>query len=324
MNQKQKDRSGMGVRMTERMFPCPPLNGFLESNIILQNEPSILVGHVVEPKEGDSILDCCAAPGGKTTHLASLMNNKGIVVALDRSPNRVAELSKTCQTLGAKCVKVAIADATKISWDISQKKLAKKISESSSASAIPQDSTCEDTNLKEPTQLSELCNVFDFPAAEEAYKLKKPLSCKLKDPQFALNTFDKILVDAPCSGIGLRPCLRDDISIHDVLHKHELQQEILGSVWGLLKSGGNLIYSTCTVNLLEGEGVIYWALKNLPGCELEPISLPSCCVAGRGRDHPGRKGDWLSPEQRSMVVRYDPIVDKDNPAFFVAKLKKRF
>ena len=55
MNQKQKDRSGMGVRMTERMFPCPPLNGFLESNIILQNEPSILVGHVVEPKEGDSV-----------------------------------------------------------------------------------------------------------------------------------------------------------------------------------------------------------------------------------------------------------------------------
>jgi len=90
------------------------------------------------------------------------MNNKGIVVALDRSPNRVAELSKTCQTLGAKCVKVAIADATKISWDISQKKLAKKISESSSASAsaIPQYSTCEDTNLKEPTQLSELCK-FD-------------------------------------------------------------------------------------------------------------------------------------------------------------------
>jgi 16S rRNA (cytosine967-C5)-methyltransferase len=67
---------------------------------------------VLAPQPGEAVLDLCAAPGGKTTHLAALMGDEGRVVALERHPGRAEALRRTTQRLGAACVEVRTADAT--------------------------------------------------------------------------------------------------------------------------------------------------------------------------------------------------------------------
>ncbi len=67
--------SGIGIEMTELVYSAPALNGVLPSVIFPQNLPSIVCSHVLNPQPGETILDMCAAPGGKTTHIASLMGN---------------------------------------------------------------------------------------------------------------------------------------------------------------------------------------------------------------------------------------------------------
>lgn len=79
---------GIAVRMTEPLFAGPALSG-LEPDFCLQNLPSALAGHALALKPGQRVLDMCAAPGGKTTHLADLVGPTGSVVALERSAKRV-------------------------------------------------------------------------------------------------------------------------------------------------------------------------------------------------------------------------------------------
>lgn len=79
---------GIAVQMKERIFRAPCL-GHLDKDLILQNLPSCLVAHILQPKSHERILDMCAAPGGKTSHLAALVENKGAIFALERSAPRV-------------------------------------------------------------------------------------------------------------------------------------------------------------------------------------------------------------------------------------------
>jgi 16S rRNA C967 or C1407 C5-methylase (RsmB/RsmF family) len=81
--------SGLGIDMTQPCYETPSL-GHCEPSLVLQNLPSIVCGHVVNPQAGDVVLDMCAAPGGKTAHLACLLNGQGTVVALERSKKRVS------------------------------------------------------------------------------------------------------------------------------------------------------------------------------------------------------------------------------------------
>ncbi|XP_076349190.1 tRNA (cytosine(72)-C(5))-methyltransferase NSUN6 isoform X2 [Tachypleus tridentatus] len=88
---------GLAVRIIKRICPSPSLNGIMEERLFLQNLPSVVCCHVLNPQPGDWVLDMCAAPGGKTTHLAVLMKNKGTIVALDKSKSKIQRLSENIQ-----------------------------------------------------------------------------------------------------------------------------------------------------------------------------------------------------------------------------------
>jgi 16S rRNA (cytosine967-C5)-methyltransferase len=76
-----------------------------------QSRASMLVSRILAPRPGDRVLDLCAAPGGKTTHLAALMEDRGEVVAVERHPGRASALERTRARLGASCVLVEVGDA---------------------------------------------------------------------------------------------------------------------------------------------------------------------------------------------------------------------
>ena len=169
-----------------------------EAGLYYIQEPSaMLVGELLDPKPGERILDLCAAPGGKTTHLASKMQGKGLLVSNEIHPSRAKILSQNVERMG-------IANAV-------------------------------------------VCN-------EDSSVLAK------RFPNF----FDRIVVDAPCSGEGM---FRKDVnalkewSLYGVEKCAARQLMILGNAADMLKPGGRLVYSTCTFSPEENEGVISRFLK---------------------------------------------------------------
>jgi len=84
---------------------------FAKGVIMPQSRASMLVARVLSPEPGERVLDLCAAPGAKTTHLAALMANRGAIVAVERHRGRAAALGRTCRQMGASCVRVEVGDA---------------------------------------------------------------------------------------------------------------------------------------------------------------------------------------------------------------------
>lgn len=207
---------------------------------MLQNLPSIVCGHVLGPKSGETILDMCAAPGNKTTHLAELMCDTGRLVALDKTPNKLKLLSSKIEEFDVKCVECFAFDSTKA--------------------------------------LDESDNVgIDKNRAFQ--------------PPFAPCTFDRILLDAPCSALGNRPQLRNDMSPKMLASYPVMQKKLFRAAVGLLKPGGVLVYSTCTIAAAENEQLVGWALEKF-GNELQLVSaLPR--FGG-----PGWSGERLSEQDR--------------------------
>ncbi len=149
----------------------------------------------LNPRPGDLILDMCAAPGGKTTHMAQLMGDQGTIVANDRSFGRLTALSANIKRCGITCVVI--------------------------------------TQYKGE----------HFPYGEH---------------------FDKILLDAPCSGEGKYRIGRDGrllFSISGRTNLPAIQKGLIVRAFDLLKPGGTLVYSTCTLNPEENEGVVDALLK---------------------------------------------------------------
>lgn len=87
---------------------------FKEGAIMPQSRASMLVGRTVAPQPGDRVLDLCAAPGAKTTHLAALLGNDGEVVAVEKHSGRARALEENCERVGATCVTVREADAADV------------------------------------------------------------------------------------------------------------------------------------------------------------------------------------------------------------------
>jgi len=97
------------------------LESFNNGLFTVQGESSQLISHILAPNPGETVLDTCAAPGGKTTHLAELMGNTGSVIALDIHKSRLEMIKENCLRLGVTNVKVELTDATKISSIYPQK-----------------------------------------------------------------------------------------------------------------------------------------------------------------------------------------------------------
>lgn len=179
-------------------------NCFKEGYLTIQDESSMLVGYAMAPVEGERILDACAAPGGKTTHIAERMNNSGEVVALDLHEHKVKLIKENMNRLGL-------------------------------------------TNI-----------------------IPKKMDSRKMDEYFPPESFDRILVDAPCSGLGVvrrKPDIKYSKSEKDILKLAEVQYELLDVASKLLKKGGLLVYSTCTVDWEENSGVARKFLEKHPEFE---------------------------------------------------------
>ena len=230
---------GLGIRVTHRVGPqAPPFNGLLPGIIFPQNLPSLLVGHILSPLPGSSVIDLCACPGGKATHLVSLMHGEGLVVACDRSRKKVKELKALGETMGmSACLSPLVLDSTHA---VLPKTLRR-------ARSLP-------SSL--PSSLL---------AAAPRDKDKLPI---IKG--FFPETFDFVLLDPPCSALGLRPRLSLPTTATDLDAFVAFQKQFWWSAVFLLKVGGSMTYSTCTINPGENEGMVRYALDTYPCLRLVP------------------------------------------------------
>jgi 16S rRNA (cytosine967-C5)-methyltransferase len=176
--------------------------------VSVQDEASQLITYLLDPHAGERILDACAAPGGKTTHIAQRMDDRGEIVAVDVDEARTGLLRENLSALGLTTVKVIKADITEL----------------------------------------------------------RPAGC-----------FDRVLLDAPCSSIGV---IRRN---PDIKYKHregnlkqfkEKQLRLLSLVSGLVKIGGILVYSVCSPEPEEGEEVLAEFLKDLPDFYIIETTVP--------------------------------------------------
>lgn len=201
--------NGIAIEILQNISNVPSLGNIYAaySDGVLQNLPSIVCGRVVNPKPGDLVLDMCAAPGNKTTHLAELMEDRGRLIALDKSTNRVKLLQHNIDEWKLNVVKCYAFDASKA---VTRENDGRKVADG---------------------------------------------------PPFAEGSFDKILLDAPCSGMGNRPILASKMTLKEQTSYPILQKKLFAAAVSLLKPGGILVYSTCTIFASENEQIVRWALE---------------------------------------------------------------
>ncbi|XP_041366419.1 tRNA (cytosine(72)-C(5))-methyltransferase NSUN6-like [Gigantopelta aegis] len=262
-----KSLSGVGITMTQPLYEAPVLTDVLPNLVFAQNLPSIVCSHVLDPQPGEIILDMCAAPGGKTIHIATLMDNRGRVVAFDKTSQKVQKVLDNASRWGVTCVQAYCFDARK-AVDIS----------------------------------ADVSGAPPYPRA----------------------TFDRILLDAPCSALGQRPASRNRLKVNDLLSYPRYQRKLFYSAVELLRPGGVLVYSTCTVTLDENEGQVAWALETFPCLSLVKQKMH---LGG-----PGFPGSDLKKDDLHLVQRFDPSAlslsetatcDTDTIGFFIAKFIKK-
>ncbi|KAL6313912.1 hypothetical protein AAG906_010331 [Vitis piasezkii] len=187
----------------------------------VQDESAGLVVSVVDPQPGESIIDCCAAPGGKTIFMASCLSGQGMVHAIDINKGRLRIVKETAKLL-------LVDDVI-------------------------------------TTVHADLCT----------FAKNNPVKS------------DKVLLDAPCSGLGVlskRADLRWNRSLEDMEQLKNLQDELLDAAAILVKPGGVLVYSTCSIDPEENEERVAAFLQRHPEFSIDPVGryVPSDFVTEGG------------------------------------------
>lgn len=172
-----------------------------KGEIYLQSLSSMIPPIVLQPKEGENILDMAAAPGGKTTQIAAITNNKAMITACEKNKIRAERLKYNLQKQGVKCANVMIEDARKLNEFFS---------------------------------------------------------------------FDKILLDAPCSGSGTDNIKDEKFTEELIKRSQKTQEEMLTKALQILKSGKEMIYSTCSILKQENEEIIQKVISKIKA-EIVPI-----------------------------------------------------
>lgn len=173
----------------------------------VQDESSMLVAHIMDPKPGDRVLDICSAPGGKTTHIAELMGNQGEIVARDIHQHKLKLVEENCSRLGVGIVRTELYNAMLLD-------------------------------------------------------------------EGSLEKYDMVLLDAPCSGLGVmrrKPDLRWKKEQDNFWELAKLQRDMLELASRYVKPEGVLIYSTCTINKTENLEVVKDFLSGSQQFQLESI-----------------------------------------------------
>ncbi|WP_236588239.1 16S rRNA (cytosine(967)-C(5))-methyltransferase RsmB [Tumebacillus amylolyticus] len=220
------------------------LPAFQEGLCTVQDESSMLVAQALAPEKGMRVLDCCAAPGGKTTHLAELMGDEGEVFAVDIHEHKIELIFNVADRLGLQSITAQAGDIRDVVGEAGQ--------------------------------------------------------------------FDSILLDAPCSGLGVirrKPDLKWGKVPGDIAEIAGIQRDLLHTVAGALKPGGVLVYSTCTVAPEENEAMIAEFLALHPEFSGDPLQphLPAEIMAG------------ASPDAFSVQI-FPQQYESDG--FFIARLRR--
>jgi 16S rRNA (cytosine967-C5)-methyltransferase len=182
-----------GIHISSPARPVTEIEGFSQGLFQIQDEAAQLVTYILDPKPGETILDACAGLGGKTCHIAQLMNNQGEVLAADLEAYKLDSLKAEAQRLGIVNIQVQQIDLLK-------------------------------------------ATIKDF----DGY-------------------FDRVLLDAPCSGLGVmrrNPDTKWKRTLKDVLRLSAQQKKMLNAAANLVKPGGILVYAVCSCEPEENEQVI--------------------------------------------------------------------
>ena len=234
-----------GVRIVARGEK--PLPGDAAGLYQVQDEASMLIARLLDPQPQERILDACAAPGGKTTHVAALTGNTGRILALDLHPRRLTLVRQGARRLGCEGIEMR-------PWDLSH----------------PPD---------------------------------------FLDP----GSFERILLDAPCSGLGVlrrNPEVRWRRTEAEIEELARLQQTLLAQVAPLLRPGGVLLYSVCTLTPEESEGVVQAFLAAQPQFRREDL-------------RPTVPAHWQELFDAQGALRTYPHRHDGMDAFYAVRLRRR-
>ena len=230
------------LRLMGKTRSIQQLPGFQQGWWTIQDSSAQLVTHLLAPQPEEVIIDACAAPGGKTTHIAELIGDRGQIWACDRLDSRLHKLQENAQRLQLQSIQMCQGDSRQFS-------------------------------------------------------------------QFK-QIGDRVLLDAPCSGLGTlhkRPDIRWRQTPEKIEQLSHLQEELLRQSATWVKSGGTLVYATCTLNRYENEQTVQNFLDCHGDWQIQPPSVgsPTASFASdRG---------WIKilPHQHQM------------DGFFMVKLKKK-
>jgi 16S rRNA (cytosine967-C5)-methyltransferase len=231
-----------GLRFSGNVGAISQLPGYREGWWTIQDSSAQLVTHLLDPQPQEVIIDACAAPGGKTTHLAELMGDTGEIIALDKTASRLKKLQQNIDRLQLNSIKILTGDS---------------------------------------------CGFKEF-----------------------TNTADRVLLDAPCSGLGTlhrRADARWQKTPQQIQELAQLQAKLLANTATWVKPGGVLVYATCTVCAIENEEVILPFLQTHPDWQIE-FPAPDSPLANLVSD-----AGWLK------VWLHRDLMD----GFFMVKLRKQ-